>query len=135
MAPSSVLPANHQSAYPNRSNGTTKFCLCITHLKKTMNLQNSHAEVGHLQSNKYKNHIPCDVNDPPGALESCIIFYFGLIFVKNKDGLNRTSKYANYYISQIFIEGIFWIYPPTSMPVANEGLVRDPLRKHVILVG
>ena len=30
--------------------------------------------------------------------------------------------------------GMFWVVPPPRMPVANEGLVRDPLLKNVIIL-
>ena len=96
----SLFPANHQCTYPNSPNNIAMQIHCFQecrfktsglyivffiystfgvlplyhYLKKPMNLLNSHAEVGRLQSNKYKKHIPCDVNDPPGALEFCILF-------------------------------------------------------------
>lgn len=47
----------------------------MTIFKTPMNLRNSYAEVGYLQSNKYKNHIPSDVNDPSGGLG--VSYFFG----------------------------------------------------------
>ena len=42
--------------------------------------------------------------------------------------------YISTWVSQRSISSMFWIWPPTRITVANEGLVRDPLRKIIIFL-
>lgn len=81
--------------------------LRITIFKTPMNLRNSYAEVGYLQSNKYKNHIPSDVNDPSGGL-GVLYFSGGLMLVAKQEGLlNRTSNYVNHCLPNILKVSVF----------------------------
>ena len=92
--------------------GQPRFAFVSDILKKPMNLQNSYAEVGYLQSNKYKNHIPCDVNDPSGGLGVFHHFLWGWTVKRRRKGWTEPDT----IVSQISkdIKGIFWIYPPLT---------------------